>query len=141
MFLVTNSCNKIQDSQVPNIPFRSPEYNLTTTGLGNAGTYFIPGIGYGGVIVFCALPYEEYYAFDATCSYEVNNSYLILKDQKFNIVLCPCSLNSFILTCTGCGSQFNVAYGAGNVIKGPAIAPLKPYRTSIYGNSLVVYNY
>jgi Rieske Fe-S protein len=141
LFSITNSCDKIQDSQVPNVPFRSPEFNLITSGLGNTGTYFIPGLGYGGVIVFCAWPSEEYYAFDATCTHEINNNYLVLKDQKFDIRLYPCPLNSFILTCTGCGSQFNVGDGSAYPIKGPAVAPLKPYRTSIIRNSLVIYNY
>ncbi len=140
LFLFSNSCDKVVDSQVPNIPFWSQPFNFETSGLGNTGTYFIPGLGYGGAVVFCAWPREEYYAFDATCTYELSTSHLVLKDQKFDSRLCPCQLNSFVLTCTQCGSQFNIGDGSGYPINGPASAPLKPYRTLISNNSLVIYN-
>jgi Rieske Fe-S protein len=127
LFLVTNSCDKIQDSQVPNVPF-SFTINLTIandlTIPGNS--LFFPGGGYGGVIVYCEMP-DVYYAYDATCTYEINHTCKVV--------------NSGVLgECSCCESKFLFSGGA-YPAKGPAAAPLRQYNVSrVNSFTLRVYN-
>ena len=127
MFVITLSCDKIQDSQVPNVPFFFT-INLTIanelTIPGNS-VYF-PGGGYGGVIVYCA-DIDEYYAYDATCTYEINQTCKVKNSGVLGE--CPC-----------CGSKFLFTGGA-YPAKGPAAAPLRQYNVSkINSFTLRVYN-
>ena len=142
MIVIAVSCDKVQDSQVPNIPF-SFEVNLSNNNVLNTpgNAMFFPGVGYGGVIVYCFSASEEFYAYDATCTHELSTTCVVLKDENINPKLCPCLLNSFIVTCECCESKFGVADGAAYPMDGPAIAPLKHYRTTVSGNVLRVYNY
>jgi Rieske Fe-S protein len=127
LFLATYSCDKIQDSQVPSVPF-SFTINLTIanelTIPGNS--LFFPGAGYGGVIVFCEMP-DSYFAFDATCTYEIN--------QTCKVV------NSGVLgECSCCKSKYLFSGGA-YPAKGPAAAPLRQYNVSkVNSFTLRVYN-
>lgn len=121
------SCDKIQDSQVPNIPF-SFTINLTIanelTIPGNS--MYFPGGGYGGVIVYCA-DIDEYYAYDATCTYEINQT-------------CKVKNTNVLGECSCCGSKFLLTGGA-YPAKGPAAAPLRNYQVSRMNNfTLRVYN-
>lgn len=144
LFLITISvsCDKIQDSQVPNVPFSFTVNIINEPNLNVAGNaVFFPGVGYGGVIVYCAMAGEEYYAYDATCTHELNSTCAVIKDEDIDPIKCPCLLNSFIVTCECCDSQFGVADGAAYPMSGPAIAPLKHYKTTISNNILRVYNY
>ena len=124
---ITNSCNKIQDSQVPNVPF-SFTINLTIandlTIPGNS--LYFPGGGYGGVIVYCA-DLDEYYAYDATCTYEINQT-------------CKVKNSGVLGECSCCKSQFLLTGGA-YPAKGPAAAPLRNYQVSkVNSFTLRVYN-
>jgi Rieske Fe-S protein len=127
LFSITNSCDKIQDSQVPNVPF-TLTINLTInnelTIPGNSK--FFPGVGYGGVIVYCELP-DSYYAFDATCTHEIS--------QNCKVV------NSGVLgKCSCCKSEF-ILLGGGYPASGLAAAPLKQYSVSrVNSFTLRVYN-
>jgi Rieske Fe-S protein len=127
LFSITNSCDKIQDSQVPNVPF-TLTINLTInnelTIPGNSK--FFPGVGYGGVIVYCELP-DSYYAFDATCTHEIS--------QNCKVV------NSGVLgKCSCCKSEF-ILLGGGYPASGPAAAPLKQYSVGrVNSFTLRVYN-
>ncbi len=127
VFLVSNSCNKIQDSQVPDIPF-SFTINLTIandlTIPGNS--MYFPAGGFGGVIVYCEMP-DVYYAYDATCTYEINQS---CKIQNTGVVgECSCCESKFLFT----GGAFPA--------KGPAAAPLRQYNISRMNSfTLRVYN-
>lgn len=127
LIFATNSCDKIQDSQIPNVPF-SFTINLTIanelTIPGNS--LYFPGAGFGGVIVYCEMP-DEYYAYDATCTYEIN--------QTCKVV------NSGVLgECSCCESKFLFSGGA-YPAKGPAAAPLRQYNVSRMNNvTLRVYN-
>jgi nitrite reductase/ring-hydroxylating ferredoxin subunit len=126
-FLSTISCDKVQDSQVPDVPF-SFTINLTIanelTIPGNS--MFFPGAGYGGVIVFCEMP-DTYYAFDATCTHEIS--------QTCKVV------NSGVLgECSCCKSKFLFTGGA-YPAKGPAAAPLRQYSVSRMSSVMLrVYN-
>jgi Rieske Fe-S protein len=124
---ISNSCNDIQDSQVPNVPF-SFTINLTIanelTIPGNS--MFFPGAGFAGVIVFCEMP-DTYYAFDAACTYEIS--------QNCKVV------NSGVLgECSCCESKYLFS-GGGYPAKGPAAAPLRQYQVSRVSNVILrVYN-
>jgi len=121
------SCDKIQDSQVPNVPF-SFTINLTIANELNipGNSLYFPNIGYGGVIVYCELP-DSYYAYDATCTYEISQTCKIQNEGVLGT--CPC-----------CGSQF-VLIGGAFPVDGPAAAPLKQYNISrINDFTLRVYN-
>ena len=89
--------------------------------------------GYGGIIVICVLPYidefnrGEYYAFDATCTYEVDQGCTVKYENDFLQVVCPC-----------CGSQYSL-YG-GTVMNPPASYPLHRYNVSVYQRMLRIYN-
>ena len=127
LFLATNSCGKIQDSQVPSVPF-SFTINLTIanelTIPGNS--LYFPGGGYGGVIVYCA-DLDEYYAYDATCTYEINQT-------------CKVKNSGVLGECSCCKSQFLLTGGA-YPAKGPAAAPLRNYQVSkVNSFTLRVYN-
>lgn len=127
LFLSTNSCDKIQDSQVPDVPFSFQIDLIIDNDLqipGNSKYY--PYGGYSGVIVYCA-DIGEYNAYDATCTYEIN--------QTCKVV------NSGVLgECSCCGSKFLLTGGA-YPAKGPAAAPLRNYNVSkVSTYKLRVYN-
>jgi nitrite reductase/ring-hydroxylating ferredoxin subunit len=127
LLLVSNSCDKVQDSQVPNIPFSFTIDLILANDLTIPGnSLYFPAGGYGGVIVYCA-DLDEYYAYDATCTYEIS--------QTCKVV------NSGVLgECSCCGSKFLLTGGA-YPAKGPAAAPLRNYNVSkVNSYKLRVYN-
>jgi nitrite reductase/ring-hydroxylating ferredoxin subunit len=128
LFVISNSCDKIQDSQVPSVPF-SFTINLTIanelTIPGNS--MFFAGAGYGGVIVYCA-DFNEYYAYDATCTYEISQT-------------CKVVNSGVVGECSCCSSKFLFTGGA-YPAKGPAAAPLRQYNVSRMSSVMLrVYNY
>lgn len=127
LLLLAFSCDKIQDSQVPNVPF-SFTINLDIanelTIPGNS--LYFPNTGFGGVIVYCELP-DSYYAYDATCTHEISQT-------------CKVENKGVLGTCTCCGSEF-ILIGGAFPSTGPAAAPLKQYNISRINNyTLRVYN-
>ncbi len=141
ILLINSSCDEIEYN-IPDVPVYW-EANINQVGMDLQGTYYLPGLGYGGVIIYCAGQIGdryEFYAFDATCTHEVNRTCLTLKDEKIDNKLCPCNLSSFIVTCECCDSKFNLGDGSGHPIDGPATLPLRPYKTTFFGNILRVYN-
>lgn len=127
LFLTTNSCDKVQDSQVPNVPFSftidlAIANELTFPG----NSMYFPGGGFGGVVVYCA-DLDEYYAYDATCSYEINQT-------------CKVVNTGVLGECSCCGSKFLFTGGA-YPAQGPAAAPLRQYSVSrVNSFTLRVYN-
>lgn len=128
IFLLSfGSCDKVQDSQVPNYPFTF-EINLNVanelTVPGNS--MYFPHNSFGGVIVYCELP-DSYYAYDATCTHEISQS-------------CKVKNEGVLGTCSCCGSQF-ILIGGAFPSKGPAAAPLRQYNVSkVNSYTLRVYN-
>lgn len=121
------SCDKIQDSEVPNVPFSfTVNLNIANDLTIPGNSLFFPGPGYGGVIVYCEMP-GQYYAFDATCTYEISRT-------------CKIKNEGVLGTCSCCESQF-ILIGGAFPSKGPAAAPLRQYNVSTVNNfTLRVYN-
>ncbi|QIA06911.1 Rieske (2Fe-2S) protein [Draconibacterium halophilum] len=123
-FLMYSSCDEI-DSEIPDV------WVGLNIDLGLWNDLTVPGnsayfanAGFGGVIVYCEIE-GSYYAFDATCTNEINPS-------------CRVENEGVIGKCTCCESEF--IFIGGTPTKGPAAAPLKQYKTSLSGNILRVYN-
>lgn len=125
MFVFMNSsCDKV-DSQIPDVYVDLPinlSINNELTIPGNS--LYFPGVGFGGIIVYCETE-GSYYAFDAACTNEINSSCKVVNEGLLG-------------TCSCCESQFILIGGYPS--DGPASAPLKQYKTSLYGNILRVYN-
>jgi nitrite reductase/ring-hydroxylating ferredoxin subunit len=125
LFVLMNaSCDDI-DSQIPdvyvNFPINLSIFNeLTIPG----NSMYFQGPGFGGIIVYCE---QEgfYFAFDAACTNEITSN-------------CRVEPSGLIGTCSCCESKF--IFIGGYLDEGPASAPLKQYKTSLYGNMLRVYN-
>lgn len=127
LMFFTLSCQKDQNTLIPYVPVSFP-INLTIVNAltipGNS--VFFPGVGYGGVVVYCFEP-GSYYAFDAACTYEVSNTCVVKNEGALGT--CPC-----------CGSQFIFLSGT-YPSKGPAEMPLRQYNVSqINSSTLRVYN-
>jgi hypothetical protein len=93
-----------------------------------------PHEGYGGVIIYCwyydsSSPDKSiYYAFDATCTLEVNDSCTVINEGNVNVGECPC-----------CHTKYDFSTG-GYPIQGEALYPLKSYNISLINNKLYVRN-
>ena len=121
------SCNDLQESEVPDIPFSFLINLILDNELTIPGNskYYAYG-GYGGVIVYCETP-ESYYAYDATCTYEISKNCRIVNNSIEGE--CPCCKSKYILL------------GGGYPAKGPAIAPLRQYQVTMVNSfTLRVYN-
>ena len=127
-----NSC-KQQEEYIPYVPVNftvdlSIYNDLTSTGF----SMKYPG-GYAGVIIYCQYydvsnPSNSlYYAFDAACTVEVNDSCSVENTGNNLNATCPC-----------CGSVYTLYDGI--PISGEASIPLKEYNINILGNKLYVSN-
>ena len=127
MLLSAPSCDQLQESEVPSVPF-SFNINLVIDNElsipGNSKYY--PFGGYGGVIVYCETS-DTYYAFDATCTHELSTTCKVVNTGVLGE--CKCCKSKFILQ------------GGGYPAEGLAEAPLRQYHVSRINNStLRVYN-
>lgn len=122
-----NSCDEEQITLIPNVPVSfTIDLNILNDLTVPGNSVYFPGVGFGGVIVYCELP-GSYYAFDATCTHEISAT---------------CKLNNegILGTCECCSSQF-ILLGGGYPSEGPATAPLKNYNVSFINNSILrIYN-
>ncbi len=90
-------------------------------------------IGFGGVVICSGITLDDYgktqyYAFDMACPYEAKRETKVYPDTT----------GLPYLVCQKCGSVFDVGFGNGNPLSGPATAYLKKYRTAISGEILYV---
>ena len=126
IFLINSSCGKI-DSQIPDVPvllnLNLNIYNeLTIPG----NSLLFPYSGFGGVIVYCESP-GTYYAYDAACTNEINQTCTLVNEGALG-------------TCSCCESKY-IFTGAAYPSEGPATAPLKQYNVSVLGGTTIrVYN-
>ncbi|MBT6005152.1 MAG: hypothetical protein HOG79_05485, partial [Prolixibacteraceae bacterium] len=95
IFLFSVSCDDNLNSVIPNVPVSFTVNLNIVNDLGIPGnSVFFPNVGFGGVIVYCELP-GSYYAFDATCTYEISTSCRIVNEGVLGT--CPCCESQFIL--------------------------------------------
>lgn len=127
----TNACKDEYNSVIPYVAVRMDinptnfiELNIP------GGSYYFPNYGYGGVILFRDLTDSSnpFLAYDATCTHEISSTTRVVANE------------SGIATCPTCKSQFILFSGNGNPIKGPAIEPLRQYRTNYVGGRIIVTN-
>jgi nitrite reductase/ring-hydroxylating ferredoxin subunit len=103
--------------------------DLTTPGF----SMIYPNEGYGGVIIYCSVyDYSApdnsiYYAYDATCTLEVNDSCSVINEGNSIFGECPC-----------CHTKYE--FSTGYPIEGEALYPLKSYYISVNSNKLYVHN-
>lgn len=127
VIMVVLSCDREYDHVVPDVPVSFTLNLIIANELTVAGnSVYIPHEGYGGVVVYCELP-GSWYAFDATCTYEVSQTCRVINDGV--LANCPC-----------CESQYILISGA-YPSKGPAAVPLRQYHVSMVNDyTLRVYN-
>jgi Rieske Fe-S protein len=127
LIVVLVSCDQIQDSSIPSVPFSfTINLNIANSLTIPGNSLFVPHEGYGGVIVYCETP-GTYYAFDATCTHEISQT-------------CKIENEGILGTCSCCDSQF-LFIGGAFPSKGPAAVPLRQYNISQMNNfTLRVYN-
>jgi Rieske Fe-S protein len=127
----TNAC---KDDYTSVIPYAYVNMNINPTNFIElnipGGSYYFADKGYGGIILFRDLTDSSnpYLAYDATCTHEVSTTTRVVADA------------SGIATCPICKSQFILFSGNGSPIKGPAVEPLRQYRTSFIGGRIIISN-
>lgn len=126
------SCEDSNDnSSIPDYPvYLERNVNLEAIELRTIGGYKTyptaeklgDAVGFGGILIFYG--YEDaYYAYDLCCPYE----------KKQTIRVKPNDVGQ--CTCPSCGSVYNIGYGNGNCLSGPAKEGLKIYTVRKYNSS------
>ncbi|MCK4661943.1 MAG: Rieske 2Fe-2S domain-containing protein [Bacteroidales bacterium] len=82
--------------------------------------------GVNGIVVY-RISYDNFVAFDRTCSYQPEKNCKVSTDSSQNYLICSC-----------CDSEFSIF--TGSVTKSPAEFPLKEYQTELDGSSLHIFN-
>lgn len=138
------ACDDNYVSSIPNYPVRlqvrlTAEYSTFKNStnqflLFEARKLETDRIGYGGIMIYSGLMTDDYgnsvyYAFDMACPYEAKQDVKVYPVQD--------SLPGLV-RCEKCGSEFNVAYGFGDPVKGPATEILKRYRVTYSSDVLIV---
>jgi Rieske Fe-S protein len=127
----SNACKDDYNSVIPYVyvnmninPTNFIEFNIP------GGSYYFSNNGYGGIIVFRDLTdsANPFLAFDAACTHEISTTARVTADD------------SGIATCPVCKSQFILFGGNGSPIKGPAIEPLRQYKTTYTGGRIIISN-
>ncbi|MDP3433568.1 MAG: hypothetical protein Q8T04_11455 [Bacteroidota bacterium] len=122
-----------KDEYVSVIPY-TPVYldiNLANrTELIPVGGYFKVNGGYGGIIIYHdgADSSQPFFAFDATCTYEISAKCSVETDGS-GVAICPC-----------CGTQYMLVFGYGSPQKGLATEPLKQYKVTYSNGRLIIKN-
>lgn len=127
---ILTACKKDAEDEIPNVSVYftidlndAPYAPLNAVG----GSVNVTG-GVKGIVIY-RKSQEEYNAFDRNCSYQpLDDCARIETDSTLNTATDPC-----------CGSRFQLVDGT--PVKGPAVKPLKAYRTSLNGSKLTVSNY
>ena len=129
--LISISCDKMTSSIIPDVPVHvtinvindSEYFNLRVPGNADTISRTVGGypVGYmgNGIIVY---RYSEdlFYAFDRTCTYQVDKHVAVnLQDNSF-------------AKCPVCNSVYILAGEGAPTTAGPSKYPLKEYRTTFY---------
>lgn len=119
--------NEIFDLTEPqNLPFKSGNATSINSIYPNERT-----LGYAGIIIIKGVDvstgYSKYYAFDQCCPVDVENKHKLVPDGA-------------TVFCEEHEVTFTVFDGSGLPIQGKSSHPLKPYRTSLNGSILRIYN-
>ena len=126
LFLLTaNSCQKDQQSYIPEVPVDFYINLATNNDLSVPGNYQVFPQGYTGIIVINNG--NGFYAFDTCCPYEAKASCTVKPDD------------SGIATCSCCGSQYSL-FGGGYPVEGPSTRNLHQYQVVSAGGRLWVHN-
>lgn len=133
MFFITG-ISGCEDDYTSVIPYVRVDMNFNPTSYIEfnipGGSVYFKSAGFGGLIVFRDQidSSNPFLAFDAACTHEVSSTCRVTTDGS-GIAECPC-----------CGSQYILSGGNGSPVKGPAIEPLKQYRTSYTGGRIIIRN-
>jgi nitrite reductase/ring-hydroxylating ferredoxin subunit len=130
----TISCANKREEYIPYVPVNftvdiTINNDLTTPGF----SLIYPKEGFGGVVVYCgyydytAPANSLYYAYDAACTFEVNDSCSVVNEGNSIFGECPC-----------CHTKYE--FSTGYPVQGDALYPLKSYNISILNNKLYIRN-
>ncbi|MGL4597988.1 MAG: hypothetical protein ACRCYO_10680 [Bacteroidia bacterium] len=124
------SCKKEKQQGVPyvyvnkTIYVTDPQYiNLATVG----GWVYLDGHGLRGLLLY-RKSQNEIIAYDRACPVDAENP-----DERVRV-----DSSNVIVEDGNCGSKFLLSDGS--TIQNPALVPLKMYRTSFDGTTLVIFN-
>lgn len=127
-----SSCEDDFESSVPYVPvnYSFNPANVIELNI-PGGAFYLPNLGYGGILVFrnVADNPNPFLAYDAACTYEIaqGDRQVVISDNG-------------LAKCPKCGSEYILFEGSGSPVKGPAIEPLKQYRTSYTGGLISIRN-
>jgi hypothetical protein len=137
LFLITISCSTKREEYIPYVSVDfTVDLNLFNDLTIPNSSMIYHNVGYGGVIVYCwnydsSVPGNSiYYAYDATCTFEVNDSCAVLSSGNNNLGECPC-----------CHTQYDFSNGGYPIPNtGEALYPLNSYNVFIANNKLHIQN-
>jgi nitrite reductase/ring-hydroxylating ferredoxin subunit len=141
--LALNSCDETYTSSIPysqvylelDLTFEDKDlaslsaYKIYTSGNINQS---VEKTGFGGVLVYHGISgagTDAYYAFDTACPHEANRSVTVEVDGEHLHATCP-----------ECGSKYDLLFGLGNPVSGPAREELRSYQVVLSGNKIYVRN-
>lgn len=127
----THACKDDYESVVPYVYVRMSINPVNIIELNvPGGSYYIPNAGYGGIILFRDLidSPNPFRAFDATCTHEISRTCRAEADGS-GLAKCKC-----------CSSEYILFGGNGSPTKGPAVEPLRQYRTDFVGGRITITN-
>lgn len=133
ILMAISSCKDDYESVVPYVPVN---FTLNPTNIIElnvpGGSYYLSRQGNAGIIVFRDLVDNPnpFLAFDAMCTYELTPSARVM----------PIDETSGLARCSECKSEYILFGGNGSPTKGPAVEPLKQYRTSYNGGLISIRN-
>ncbi|MCK9611675.1 MAG: hypothetical protein WC401_06745 [Bacteroidales bacterium] len=122
------SCKK-QKNPIPDV-YVDIYLNISSTlylELSTVGGWVTITGGYRGIVVYRS-SVDEFVAFEQACPYdwEADSAYVAVEPS------------GLILKCHNCFSEYLITDGS--IVNGPAIYPLKQYKTGFDGQTLHIYN-
>lgn len=136
LLLPSSGCDDSEKNYVPYVPVSlTVNLDLRNELKIPGNSLYIPEYGFGGIIIFC-LNYDlmtplnsEYYAYDATCTYERSSDCRVELEDNMVFAICP-----------KCGTRYSMLDGRPQS-GAKTLYPLKSYAARIYSNELKITNY